>query len=173
MAGGYVILNTKDEDKAGTDLIVEVRVGGDWINLDLPDDDREKGSVNTYWVPYMPQEVSFLSLRVCHNDRHLNSPEWYDAWCLDWIAAIPEEYDGCSTFYHYNKWIKVPPGDDSWHYIENIQIAGRATNQAMRLLATEIGGLLFDNPGVAILKEIGLPGNMIEALGKLFKPTTF
>lgn len=35
MAGGYVILNTKDEDKAGTDLIVEVRVGGDWINLDV------------------------------------------------------------------------------------------------------------------------------------------
>lgn len=170
---GIVVLKTKDKDSAGTDLIVEICIDdSDWVTLDNEGDDREKGAIDIYNVRYMPMTVSAMRLRVRHNDKHLNVNEMHDAWYLDWIVARPGYHEGYTTFHHFNDWIKVPRGDDSWHYIDDITVTGQVSNEAFTLLVKQ-GATLLSYPAADLLKEIGLPDDVAGAVIKLFKPTTF
>ena len=125
MANVTVQHKTGEREKAGTDFDVDIRFNyedgthSDWFRLDHPNfDDRERGDVDTYGVEtHNPSAIVDCEMRVRHEPAHLNDEELYDAWFLCWMSVTTPskrlEYD-------YDGWIKVPPGDASWHSVRLI-----------------------------------------------------
>jgi hypothetical protein len=160
---GKLLFHTKDVSQAGTDFDVEVCFGGDWEVLDNDGDDRERDAIDIYIISsYVPDDCAGLALRVRHDKQHANSNVMYNAWYLNWVVVKPDSPYGYTYFYHYNDWIKIPKGDRSWHYIENFEFKGRASNQAIKLALQD--NMLGMEPAKVMLVAAGLPGFMADAL---------
>jgi hypothetical protein len=121
MADLIIAIRTGDVKKGGSDFDVDVKLiysdgsQSNWKTLDNSGDDRERGDLNVYRVDGGSGEVAKLSMRVKHEQQHLNDDVSYDAWHLSWIAVTRTNLSGKQLFYRPNQWVEVAQGDPNWH----------------------------------------------------------
>lgn len=131
MSSKYNIgLQTTNEDGAGTNAEVHVMLVGDagasdWLNLENPGDDTERGKYDLYGfrLDHRVSRIHTIKMRVHKTDN--DGPNWKLSFVdVDWDGGqwVGDEWVPARYRFQFNNWIRPTP-DRQWVYVDGFASA--------------------------------------------------